>query len=77
MANSIYTSVKTLLTKYISAEKADGTLERNLVKVGATPDTLTKENLAKISMYLIAAVELGSDKSKAVSAEKELKELAS
>jgi hypothetical protein len=77
VANSIFSAVKTTLAKYIASDKADATLERNLTKVGATPDTLTKDNLAKIIMYLTAAVELGSDKSKAAAAEKELKALAS
>ncbi len=58
MPNDVYSRLSGLLSAYVGEEKAQMTLQRQLARCSATPDSLTLEHVKTITDFLIGAMSL-------------------
>jgi hypothetical protein len=66
VANPLYNKLVTTVSSNIGPEKAGNTIDRQLTRCQATPDTVTPDNLRSILNYVIGAttLHLAQDKTK-------------
>lgn len=73
--SDLYKKVMAVLAKAMGDQKAAECLERNLTRCGVKADGFAAPHLATISKFLVAAVELATDKAKAEAVQNQLSAL--